>query len=1122
MRSVRNLSALALVVLGVSAVVPGGTPASAQPRAAKPATTPAVAKPATVPAVAAKPRTITLVTGDTVHVSAVNGQTAVNVVPGKGRERIPFITHSAGENVRVIPADAVNLLNRGKLDERLFDISTLVEFGYDDTRATLPLIVQHGSAAPAGLAGARTTRELPGLSAVAESRTEAVSFWNGVTSTAGGTERRLRAGFDKIWLDGLRKPTLDVSVPLTGAPEAWQAGWTGAGVKVGVVDTGVDQTHPDLAGRVAAAENFTSDPDALDRVGHGTHVASTIAGGGEASQGRYKGMAPDATIYSAKVCVEEGCPESAMLAGMTWVAQQGVKVVNMSLGGPDSPETDPIEAAVADLTHRYGTLFVVAAGNSGEAGESTVNSPGSVAEALTVGAVTKTGELAEFSSRGPRTGDAGIKPDITAPGVGIVAARSATSGLWPYEENPQYTSLNGTSMATPHVAGAAALLTQQHPDWTPERIKSTLMAAAKPNPAIGVYEQGAGFLDVARATRQTVTASPVSVAFERTTTAQQRTITYANTGSSAVTLAVSLDAKGADGAPAPAGVFGLSASSVTVPAGGTATVNVTVQAGADLPDQYFGGEVTASGDGVQVQTPVALDIARSQLTLKLVGPDGGAPTPEQGWVTLLTDLDRQTTLQLTDPETTTYRIRAGRYLVQTYMQSGDAYFPQITSLVRPSLDLTRDQALTMDTRLAKPIAVSVPNPKATLIFPEAGWTIRTEQPQIWGSNDPFAVLMNLPFDHLRTAQIGAGKTPGFVSYVNGIWGQVAQDGSLHNSPYVYRVYLYEPERMMTGLTRHLGARDFATVRSQVSADVAGVPVSRLAFAHAPGNSAIHRSADGRQAPPSFTYDVPSTITEYYNQDKKAVWQSVAGQQGYTYYESAWTSFKPGHTYNVKWANGVVGPVFPEPNFGQQYATRYWGDTIGGPGPLHGDGAGHMGFRHVVGGSVQVDVYRNGVKIGDANQAPWAWDVPAEEGDYKLTAKFQSDPAFTLSTVVDAEWTFKSGHVSDGDLVKLPMTAIRYTPELDLDNRAPAGQLFAIPISLDRQVGAAPGRTKTLTVDASFDDGKTWQPLTVRRSGEKAVALVQNPTGHGFVSLRGAATDTSGNTVKQTVIRAYRY
>ncbi|MEV1330444.1 S8 family serine peptidase [Micromonospora costi] len=1110
MRSVRTLSALALLVLGASAAAPGGTPASAQPRAAKPATTPAVAS---------QPRTVTLVTGDTVHVSTVNGQTAVDVVPGKGRERIPFITHSAGEDVRVIPADAVGLLNRGKLDSRLFDISTLVDFGYDDSRATLPLIVDHGAAAPTGLTGARTTRDLSGLSAVEESRADAVSFWNTVTSTGSGSERRLRPGFDKIWLDGLRQPTLDVSVPMTGAPQAWQAGWDGTGVKVGVIDSGVDQNHPDLADRVAAAENFTADPDTVDRVGHGTHVASTIAGTAAASQGRYKGMAPGATLYSAKVCVQEGCPESAILAGMTWVAQQGVKVANMSLGGLDSPETDPIEAALADLTHRYGVLFVVAAGNDGLAGESTVNSPGGVAEALTVGAVTKTGELAEFSSRGPRAGDAGIKPEITAPGVGIIAARSATSELWPYDENPQYAVLDGTSMATPHVAGAAAILAQQHPDWAPERIKSTLMAAAKPNAAIGVYEQGAGFLDVARATRQTVTANPTSVAFERTGAAQTRTVTYANSGSSPVTLAVSLDAKGADGAPAPADLFGLSASTVTVPAGGTASVTVTVGAGTDLPDHYFGGEVTATGGGTQVQTPVALDIARHELALTLVGPDGGAPTPDQGWLTVLTDLDRQT-VQVFEVPASRYRVRAGRYLVQTYLLTGDPVLPDIATMVRPSLDLTRDQALTVDTRLAKPIAVSVPNPKATEVHAEAGWTIRTEQPQIWGSNDPFGVLMGLPFDHLRTGPLGAGKTPGFVSYVNGMWGQVAQDGSLHNSPYVYRVYFYEPERMMAGLTRKLRARDFATVRSRVSADVADVPVSRSAVAHAPGNSPVYR--DERNAPPSFTYDVPSTITEYYNQDKLAVWQSTSAQLRHTYYESAWTSFKPGHTYDVKWANAVVGPVFPEPNFGQQYATRYWGDTIGGPGPVHGDGAGHMGFRFVRDGSVDVNLYRNGVKIGEANQTPWTWDVPAQKGDYRLTASFHSDPAFTLSTVVDAEWTFTSAHVRDGELVKLPLTAIRFAPDLDIDNRAPAGRLFPIPLSLDRQVGAAPGRTRTLTVEASFDDGSTWRKLPVLRTGEKGVAWVHNPAGSGFVSLRANATDSSGNTVKQTIIRAYRY
>ena len=1104
MRSVRRLSALALLVLGVSAALPGGSPALAQ-------------SPSSKPAPVQESHDVTLVTGDTVHVSTADGRRAINVVPGKGRERIPFLTSSAGTSMRVIPADAVPLLNAGKLDERLFDIETLLSFGYDDSRAALPLIVRYTDAAAGrSLAG---SRDLPAADAVAvaESRPDAVSFWKSLTATG-----RLRAGFEKIWLDGLRHPTLDVSVPMTGAPQAWQAGWTGAGVKVGVIDTGIDQTHPDLAGHVAAARNFTGDPDALDRVGHGTHVASTIAGSAAASQGRYKGVAPGAALYSAKVCTLDGCPESAIIAGMTWAAEQGVKVANLSLGGPDSPDTDPIEATLTDLTHRYGVLFVVAAGNDGLGGESTINSPGDVTEALTVGAVTKSGELAEFSSRGPRAGDAGIKPDLTAPGVGIVAARSSTSDLYPDDENPQYTSLSGTSMATPHVAGAAAVLAQQHPGWSPEQIKNTLMAAAEPSPAIGVYEQGAGFVDIARAIGQPVTSAPASVAFERDTAEQKSTITYANSSATARTLAVALDARDADGAPAPDGLFTLSASSVTIPAGGQASVTVSVRAGAGLPDRYVGGEVTASGGGVQVQTPVALDVTRHRLTLKLIGPDGAPPAAGQGWVTLLTDLDRQTTLVLADPATTEYRIRAGHYVVQTYLQTGDPYAPQLTSLVQPSLDLTEDRALTMDTRLAKPLAVSVPDKAATAIWPETGWTIRTQAPQIWGSNDPYGVIMNLALDHIRTAQIGAGTTPGFVSYVNGTWGQVAPDGSLHNSPSVYRVYLYEPGRMMTGLTRRLRKIDFATVRSQISADVPGVPVSRSAVAHAPGNSPVYRSQDGHTGAPSFTYDVPRTVTEYYNQDKQAQWQSVSAQSGYTYYQSDWASFRPGRTYTVKWANAVAGPVFPQPNFGQQYATRYAGDTIGGPGPLHGDGSGHMGFRQTRGGSVEVTVYRNGVKVGDATEAPWAWDVPAAKGDYRLTATFRSDPVFTLSTVVDAEWTFTSQHVPDGQLVKLPMTAIRYSPHLDIDNKAPAGRLFAVPVSLDRQVGAAPAKTRSLTVEASFDDGTSWHRLTVTRAGEKAVAWVHNPAGTGFVSLRATAKDTAGNTTKQSILRAYRY
>ena len=445
------------------------------------------------------PRTVTLITGDRVTVYGADtsgGPTRLSVEPGKGRAGIPITSSRVGGHLRVEPVDALPLLRDGTLDPRLFDVTGLLADGYDGA-GDLPLVVVHGAGSAAAAtavataADARVTHPLPQLRslAVRAGRRDPAKVWTGLTTVAAG-RRTLRPGLTKVWLDALMAPAVDADVQQIGAPTAWQSGYTGAGVTVAVLDSGIDDTHPDLAGKVVARRNFTDGAeDDLDHAGHGTHVASIVAGTGAASGGTHGGVAPRADLIDGKVCAVNGCQESSILAGMEWAAgDQHARVVNLSMGEPDSPGTDPVEAAVNTLSEQDGTLFVVSAGNAGADG--SIGTPGSADAALTVGAVDGADALAGFSSRGPRLGDGGLKPDLTAPGVDITAARSTASDLG--RPGDSYVTLSGTSMAAPHVSGAAAILLQEHPDWTAARLKATLMASAAPNRIVAVYRQGAG------------------------------------------------------------------------------------------------------------------------------------------------------------------------------------------------------------------------------------------------------------------------------------------------------------------------------------------------------------------------------------------------------------------------------------------------------------------------------------------------------------------------------------------------------------------------------------------------------------------------------------------------------
>jgi len=300
---------------------------------------------------------------------------------------------------------------------------------------------------------------------------------------------------EHIWPDLPVHTWLDVSVPLLGVPRAWDSGFKGKGIAVAVVDTGVDANHPDLAGRIIATRDFTGE-GFFDGHGHGTHVCGIVAGNGTASQGKYVGVAPEASLLVAKVLRSDGTGmTSDVMAGIEWAVTQKAQVINLSLGSSVPCDGSDALSTICDAAWNQGVVVCVAAGNEGP-GTGTVGSPGCARKVITVGATDDYDAVANFSSRGP-TMDGRTKPDICFPGVRIVSARANNTSMGNIV-NQHYTEASGTSMATPHCSGAVALLLQARPQSTPDQIKGLLMQTAH-NLGLDANTQGAGRADIARA-----------------------------------------------------------------------------------------------------------------------------------------------------------------------------------------------------------------------------------------------------------------------------------------------------------------------------------------------------------------------------------------------------------------------------------------------------------------------------------------------------------------------------------------------------------------------------------------------------------------------------------------------
>ncbi|HST84509.1 MAG TPA: S8 family serine peptidase [Kineosporiaceae bacterium] len=1037
-------------------------------------------------------RTVTLITGDRVSVASDGG---VSVLPRAGRADIPMLTSTVSGHVRVVPADAVALLRAERLDPRLFDVTGLLADGYSDRRTDLPIIASTGSGVPGAVVRTMTSVKARALHT---RKKDLGKLWARV-SRKGAT--------GKIWLDGIGHFSGAEGIQQIGAPAAWQGGATGKGMTVAVIDSGVDATHPDLAGRVAAQVDFSpvadggepTSADVHDLAGHGTHVASIMAGSGAASAGRYRGVAPDATIVSAKVG-DFDVAESSVIAAMEWAAgSQHASVVNMSLGFPDAPGNDPLETALNGLTARYGTLFVVASGNDGNNGNNPngaqdydVISPGTADDALSVGAVDHDDQLADFSSRGPRLGDDAIKPEITAPGVDVTGARSVDARGTGF-----YATGYGTSYAAPHVAGSAVLLKQKHPGWTAAMLKAALMGTARPAAGVGVFAQGSGRVDVAAALTAPVLADPPSLSLGRQTwphaddTAITKTVTYRNPGTTALRLRLALTVNGPD-LKATSGLFRLDRSVLRVPAGGSAQVTVTAAASARAPAGPYSGQLTATTSaGVRVTTPVALirEATTHTLTLHHRGFTGqptlnyytmvvGLDTPYQYDYLAHLGEDENSDLALSVPQ--------GHYaVVSTLFAEGDDLGESV--LAQPNLNVSADTDLTLDARAGKLVEVSVPD--ADAVRAQSAVTVGVRN----GSNNwvSYGGIVNGQVP-VYTAQLGANGGDNVVSVIR----SALSDGS-DPSAYAYQLAWYRPGTLPTGFTPTLTAKQLATDRTS-------------ARAQAPtGTTGLESAATvpGYPLTPIYTF-APLSSTRYFNTDGGITWTSQAEQwsdDGADYYSVTTTGpptrYQAAKTYTSAWNAPIIAPCPAGGGWsGDQLTVRV--------GP-YCDSAGHPGYvdQSLDTPAGTTTLYRDGAQVATSDVPGHAlFTAQPTKGTYRLEVDARRAASFGLSTHVTADWTFTDPAAAG----RLP--AIRMAPALDATGTAPAGRAFTIPITAD---------ATAVTVQASYDDGATWQRANVTRTGKGTFdATLTHPATTGFVALKVQATGGTAS-LTETITHAYR-
>ncbi|MFF3781919.1 S8 family serine peptidase, partial [Streptomyces sp. NPDC001933] len=806
-----------------------------------------------------------------------------------------------------------------------------------------------------------------------------------------------------------------------------------------------------------------------------------------------------------------------------------------------------------------------------------------------------------------------------------------------------YTAANGTSMATPHVSGAAAILAQRHPDWSADRLKQVLVSTAKQG-SYNAYQGGNGRVDVPKAIGATTYSSPAVVSMGKKSAESApvtKTVSYVNTSATDTTLSLRLFSAG-ETAPPPEGMFTLSADSVTVPANSTASVTVTYHPELGAVGDYTGVITATAADGTAIRTTVGAtkDVPTVDLTLNTIDRNGD---PALGELVVF-DLDNGVALQVF-PEggTKTVALPQGRYSVMGIVYTTDKATGRTLSHTlagEPVVDLKADRTITMDARLGKEVKVATPKESESngyklgyrqslpgkrgvdymkaasdplwdhaYVVPtepvtdgtfEFSFQQRRYSPVIrasyagkgdalplepvvyadwlYGSSRLQAVdagtgrpedLTGKDLDGklavvTRDATLkavdqiaavaGAGAKAAIIvndrpgPYYAGVprstgtaipaWSLTQDEGAvlfgrmadgptrinlqgIKKDPSVYNIALMVPGGIPADPTDAVTTENSAVVKSHYRS-TKGTLLGDTDSAIRPGEGAIFQFVESFEAPLDRE-EWYSTGSKWPTMKDMGWWHTVKPDRTDTFrvMRDVIRNYSPGERREETWlgaANGPAGPMTTNAfRDGDQVTLNM--SEMGDSEP------GHYAFFLNDGDNLDDDdkstvrLYQDGKLLTETNRFAWTTvPVGPDPTTYRITKDAEHREWFPLSTRTSTAWTFKSARPANGQ-EDLALLWPRYGLDLDAENTAKGGKNYHFDLAFVLQNGATPD-IDGVKVEASTDDGATWQPAKLKSKSDGSYKVSVNNPASGYVSLRIKAQDTHGSKIEQTLIKAY--